>query len=98
MHRQIMGVKVDHLDLNGLNNQRSNLRPCTEAENRQHLPIAQNNRSGHRGVCWHKGAKKWRAQAQLNGRQHYLGLFVNAKDADIAIKAWRKEHMPFAID
>ena len=37
--------------------------------------------SKHKGVVWHKNKKKWMAQIQLNGKQTYLGYFINEIDA-----------------
>jgi hypothetical protein len=65
MHREIMkapkGMQVDHIDGNGLNNQKSNLRLCTPAQNQRNRRLNKNNTSGYRGVCWFKDHAKWSA-------------------------------------
>ena len=85
MHRVIaerMGIKnPDHIDRNGLNNQRNNLREATKSQQRANQNLRSNNTSGYKGVCWHKKAKKWVAQIRVNKKYIYLGLFTNIKDA-----------------
>jgi hypothetical protein len=52
--------------------------------------------SRHRGVTWDKRRSKWRAQAVVRGRCHFLGLFSDEQDAASRAKAFRDEHMPYA--
>lgn len=101
MHRVVMGFarydgrQVEHRDGNGLNNQRSNLRESTQAENLENVP-ARGGSSGYRGISWHKGARKWQAQVRHHGRIHYLGLFATEEQAHKAASTWRRDHMPFS--
>lgn len=85
MHTLITGFSyVDHIDGNGLNNQRSNLRqssPCLNGSNRRKT---KNCSSNYKGVCWSKKAKKWQAQIRISYKRTYLGYFVNEIDAAIA--------------
>lgn len=85
MHRVIMnapkGMEIDHIDFNGLNNQKINLRLCTVAENMMHRQIQRNNTSGYKGVFWRGNINKWQAQIKAYGRQIYLGCFSNVIDA-----------------
>lgn len=90
MHRELMqvqgSIKVDHLNGNGLDNRRSvNLRLATNsqnASNRQRLNP--NNKTGFRGVTWHKGVKKWCAAIGHNNQVFYLGSFPKFEDARAA--------------
>ncbi len=55
MHRLILGLTdsnicCDHRDMNGLNNQRYNLRACTHTENKKNTVKYANNKSGYKGV------------------------------------------------
>jgi hypothetical protein len=77
MHRFILGappeLAVDHIDRNGLNNQRTNLRICTVSQNNA-------NRRGwrkgkFRGVYWKERRQLWEAAIKLNGRYKFLGEF-----------------------
>lgn len=65
LHRQIMnfpdGMKVDHADGNGLNNQRSNLRLAPFGANNQNAIGQIGKTSKYKGVSWHKSAGRWRA-------------------------------------
>lgn len=65
MHRAIMqppeGFIVDHIDGNGLNNRRGNLRVCTLAENNRNKRGNKNASSQYIGVSWMKAERKWRA-------------------------------------
>lgn len=105
LHREVLGLDpghvciVDHINGNPLDNRRANLRVATASENAQNRtrPHARNT-SGHRGVVWDRAHGAWRAGAQLNGRQYFLGLFDDAALAGAAAAAWRAEHMPFSPD
>lgn len=90
MHRFILGlsdvsIEVDHIDHNGLNNQRSNLRKCTQAENKRNKSRAKNSSSIYLGVGYKKKrGKKWMANIRRNGKNWFLGYFLEEKDAAIA--------------
>ncbi len=92
MSRFIMNVVnskmlVDHKNHNTLDNQKSNLRICTNSENCQNRRKRENNRSGFKGVSWSKIAKRWRAQIKTNGKGIHLGYF---NDPELAHKAYCK--------
>ncbi len=78
MHRAIMqapaGMVVDHIDGNGLNNCRSNLRICTPKQN-SYNSCPRGGRSGFKGVDYHKRTGKCRAFIYHEGREIILGLF-----------------------
>lgn len=100
MHRTLLsplpGVEVDHIDRCGTNNRRSNLRQATRAQNLQNRGLSSNNRAGHKGVSWHKRAKKWRAALQVNGSRIYLGLFGTVEAAaDAYAQASTRHHQEF---
>lgn len=81
MHRHIMGepegLLVDHIDRDGLNNRRSNLRTCTNAENCRNRRLHSNNTTGFKGVNRNKDCADW--VAAINGT--YLGLYPTAEEA-----------------
>lgn len=91
------GEIVDHIDGNGLNNRRSNLRLATQAENRRNSRKNVNNTSGFKGVYWHKSSQKWMAYITFNRRMIYLGYFDCPKEAHaVYCKAAAKYHGEFA--
>ena len=111
LHQEIaerMGIvgSPDHIDRNGLNNCRSNLRPDPKRRNNANQGIRSDNTSGYKGVTWHKRGGKWQAQIQVNGKRRHLGLFVDeieaAKAYDrAALEAFGEfavPNAPFAID
>ena len=48
-----------------------------------------NNTSGVTGVCWYKKSKKWKVNISSEGKQTYLGLFDDPKEAAEAYKKAR---------
>ena len=95
LHRLIMsaplGMEVDHIDGNGLNNQRINLRLCTKGQN-QHNRRRQSNKSGYKGVVWHKRTRKWQAQIMSDGKYKYLGVYYCLVKAAKAYDKAAKEY------
>ncbi len=82
MHREILnlpeGQEADHIDGNGLNNQRSNLRLCTRQQNQCNRKISANNKTGFKGVYCVKQSKGYRATIQVFRKSMYLGTFLTA--------------------
>lgn len=84
MHRLILdaprGKPVDHINRNGLDNRRSNIRLCTQSENQRNMR-SRGGSSKFKGVSWHKRSNKWRAKCTLNGKSIHVGVFENEEDA-----------------
>ena len=87
LHRLILGLPprlpyVDHIDGNGLNNQKSNLRICTAAQNQYNRLLQKNNTSGFKGVSWFPASKKWRCRIGVGAKKRIsLGLFDTPEEA-----------------
>lgn len=102
MHHAIMGVQkkgqeVDHIDGNGLNNQKSNLRFATHAQNGRNQRKSKVNTSGYKGVSWNKKDKKWHSQIKVNKKTIHLGSYAEKEDAYMAYcMACAKHHGEFA--
>src|SRR4030042_844836 len=101
MYRQIMNAPdhlvVDHIDHNGLNNRKENLRICTFAENCRNLRASRHKSSKYKGVHWHKKCKKWAAQVTCDHKTRHLGYFGDEIGAAKAYdRAARKYHEEFA--
>jgi hypothetical protein len=91
MHRLIMKAKigqiVDHVDGNGLNNRRSNLRICSHSQNMCNSRKPCTNVSGCKGVYYDEHRGKWKAQIMINQKGKHIGYY---RDRDNAIKARRE--------
>jgi len=101
MHRVILnappGLEVDHLDGDGLNNRRSNLRLVTRKAN---------SRNGHRRTptkhglpvgtrrAWHSST--FTAQIMIDGKNLYLGSFATPAEAHAAYLAARERSIQAA--
>lgn len=78
MHRQILGVSgsehVDHVDGDGLNNTRENIRLCTRQQNHWNVRSFRGS-SKFKGVAFHKKSRRWQAYISFNDSQIHIGLF-----------------------
>jgi hypothetical protein len=73
--------EVDHIDLNTLNNCRSNLRICTHQQNQCNQDLQKNNTSGVAGVSYYPPRKKHRARIKISQTEVHLGYFINKTEA-----------------
>ena len=92
MHRAIMGVPegkiMDHINHNGLDNRRANLRVATRRENTWNKRKQRGNCSSkYKGVTWLKSMGKWQARIVCKGRAIFLGYFDDEKAAERAYDA-----------
>jgi hypothetical protein len=102
MHRLIMsapkGVQVDHINGDGLDNRHSNLRLCTQSGNQWNRGVQRNNKSGHKGVSWHKRWNKWYVVVAAHRKYHFGGQFRHLSDAVTARdKLARELHGEFFV-
>jgi hypothetical protein len=88
LHRLIMrpdpGLGVDHINGNGLDNRRENLRICSQALNARNLRISPRGTSRYKGVYWSTQYGKWEAKITLNYKCKYLGRYEAESDAAAA--------------
>jgi len=82
MHRMIMRPRksyvVDHIDGNGLNNRRCNLRVCTRAQNQANAR-PRGGASQFIGVYRHRD--RWLARATRRGKCYHVGIFKDEVEA-----------------
>ena len=92
MHREIAcappHLVVDHINHNGLDNRKRNLRLCTQEENIYNSLPRRNCSSKYKGVYLHKRSKRYHAMIGYKGKRYYLGTF---KDEVDAAKAYDKK-------
>lgn len=75
------GEFVDHINGNGLDNRRCNLRLANNAENCRNKRRDTRNSSGYKGVGFSKSSHKWRARIMVNNKSIWLGLFNTPEEA-----------------
>jgi len=85
MHRLLMNcpenMQIDHIDGNGLNNQKGNLRICTVSQNRANSRKRKGTHSKYKGVSWSKERQMWIAYVMFDKQNHYLGYFAKEDEA-----------------
>jgi hypothetical protein len=86
MHWLILGKSVDHVNGDGLDNRRSNLRLCSRMGNNR------NQRRIPKVTAPYKGVRRriyrfrtmWEARIKVDGKVIYLGLYSTPEEAGIA--------------
>ena len=85
LHRYIMGVidnediQIDHIDLDGLNNKKMNLRHATQTENARHKSLYKNNEIGFTGV--RQLGNRYEARIRVSGKLITLGICDDIEEA-----------------
>lgn len=86
LHRFLLNLNpgdkkiVDHIDGNGLNNQKTNLRLCSSKENTRNQKRNNNNKSGYKGVVLNKKGT-YTAIIGINGKCTYIKSFKTSIEA-----------------
>lgn len=96
MHREVLRLrdpkaKVDHIDGNGLNNRRKNLRVASISQNGLNSRLRMDNKSGYKGVWKPKGASGWIAGIGQNYKSIHIGTFPTKEEAALAYNKKAKE-------
>ena len=89
MHRLILkapaNLLVDHIDGNGLNNQKINLRLVTYAQNaKNRARTLTPGTSPYKGVNWYPLLKQWIARVQVDRKSIHIGYFDSEIEAAVA--------------
>lgn len=86
---------VDHINHDGLDNRRVNLRVATRSENNLNQRTQTRNKtSKFKGVSWDAINRKWKAQIKISGKTRHIGSFASEKNAAIAYDEVLSEHSP----
>lgn len=87
LHRFIMGLKygdnreIDHINGDGLDNRRKNLRICTREDNMKNTRSRVNSSSKYLGVSWNSTLKYWVGEVRANKRRVWCSYFKSEIDA-----------------
>jgi hypothetical protein len=97
MHREILKpnnheLVCDHINGDGLDNRKSNLRLCTLSENRINSAQRKMNNAGAKGVVKREGENRYYAFISVNKKRIHLGTFDNLEDASTAYQIAAKQH------
>ena len=89
MHALVIGTKPgmvrDHINGNGMDNRRFNLRFCTRKQNFFNSRKRKDGTtSRYKGVCFDRGANKFRSYITYNGKKIHLGVFELESDAALS--------------
>ena len=95
LHRLIMNPPadktVDHINGNGLDNRRSNLKVCSHSENSLNSDgHSDRKRSPYKGVTPSNNGKRWVAQIGINYGVKNLGTYDTAEEARDARAEYEK--------
>ena len=81
MHHLLMPKPVDHVNGNGLDNRRCNLRQATNQQNCMNQRKILNAASKFKGIHWKMPNKKWVAQIRFNYKLKHLGYYESEIEA-----------------
>ena len=79
--------EIDHKNCAPADNRWENLREATRSQNAKNMRKPKTNKSGAKGVYWHKAAQKWCVQVSADGMRLYCGVF---EDFEAAVHEYRK--------
>jgi len=100
LHRFLLDAgnfEIDHINCDGLDNRRANLRIATPSQNQHNRGAQRDNKSGYKGVTLDKRRGKWMAQIALEGKRRSLGLHATPELAHAAYcRAAAELHGKFA--
>ena len=86
------GMDIDHIDGNPANNRIENLREITHSQNLMNAKIHKNNKTGIKGVCFLRKAKKYQVRLAINGKDIYLGCYTTLEEAKAVVKEAREKY------
>ncbi|MEM5811007.1 MAG: hypothetical protein QXP66_03845 [Candidatus Aenigmatarchaeota archaeon] len=105
MHRLILNIidnkekLVDHINFNGLDNRRKNIRICNRSQNAVYRKICKRNKSGYKGVVFEKRSKKnpWVVYYRYKGKSYNGGCYKTKEEAaKVYNKIVKNLHKDFA--
>ena len=85
------GLQIDHIDRDRFNNQKSNLRICSNSINGHNRGMLKSNTTGVVGAYYDKYHKKFRAEIRFNDEKMFIGYFETVDEAGLAYLEKKKE-------
>lgn len=96
MHRVILNppkeLYIDHINHNGLDNRKENLRIVTKSMNAANMRVKSNNTTGHPGV--YLTPARFEATITVDGKSKYLGRYKDMANAVSAYHEAKSEYFP----
>jgi hypothetical protein len=96
LHRFILGAQkgqiVDHINHDGLDNRKSNLRFGTKSQNTANQRLRTNNTTGFKGAYRWPGSNRWHSTIKVRQKLIHLGNFDSAVEAARAYDRAALEH------
>lgn len=83
---------MDHADRNPLNNQKSNLRLCTKAQNNANKSYIKRKEIPFKGVVWNKRSNKFYSFIKYQSKTQYLGSFETPEQSAYVYNIFAKEY------
>lgn len=72
---------VDHVNGDGLDNRKTNLRPCTKTQNAANHRMKRTSNSGFKGVTWYPRSERWHARLRAGRKTRSLGYYATREEA-----------------
>lgn len=91
LHSVIAPDCTDHINGNGLDNRKANLRPATRSQNGANSRLSSRSTSGYKGVSYDRARGSWKAQIGFRGENRFLGRYPTAEQAAAAYDAAAQE-------
>jgi len=99
LHRFVLranaGILVDHINGNGLDNTRKNLRLASYSDNRQNINCPPKNKNGYRNVTQKKSGS-FEVSLQVNGERYFQGTYPTLEEAALVAQKARQALCPYA--
>lgn len=95
VHGYIPEQDTDHMNQIRSDNRICNLRLATRSQNNQNRRLESRNTSGAKGVSWCKRRRKWLVQIMVDGKNKFVGYYVELTAAAAARKAAELQYHPY---